>query len=382
MNRKMKDETHWEHMSKKLAFAKKCVDSDGLEAGLTIFFDIENEGLNILFPNRMTTAEASAAIVAAADRYIAVRDSALQSDVDLTKEDVHEKLGGYIREGNMSLDEAMRYVAVLRVLYEYLGNPEESILSESDIEEELSYMLCVHPEKTAEEHLDDLVDGLEPEKLNGFMRFAENARFMDEMMNGTDLDRMFWYEKIYTHCASREAIVINSAVIYHEIASNPDGELPADIDPAVVTVLMAAKMDAAQVEMAHSAGHVVKAAYERFKRLLPYILAVVLLLVVFLCFNEVLALGVSGLAKDAAFSFGMHHPGLFGITNLLQATELANRLADYAQIFSVLAVSSVSASLFISVRDRVKAHFAATGLFDQAETEANAPVFEKDPVYA
>ena len=180
---------------------------------------------------------------------------------------------------------------------------------------------------------------------------------------------------------SRDEIAINSAVLYHEIARNPDGEIPDDVDPGVVTVLMAAKLDAVQLEMAHSAGNVLTQTFERFKRLLPYILAIALLFVVFMCFNQALAVGVSGLAEKAAFSFGMHHPGLFGITNLLEAADLANRLSDYAHTLSVLAVSAVDAALFVACKERVKDRFAATGMFDKRVDKMNAPVFQKDPVY-
>lgn len=270
------DEAYLNHLKKDIAFAKKCVDDSGPEDGLSMYFEIENGQLNHLFPNLMTAREAAASIVAAADRYVAVRDSALEADKDLTDEDVRAVLVSHLRESEMNVMEAMRYVAVLRVLYEHLGAPNDGILSESDIQEELSYMLCFAPDKSPEEHLDDLIVELEPAKLNGFMRFANNARFVEEVMRGTEEDRRFWDERIERHCLAKEEIAICAAVIYNQVTCDPDGDVSREMDPGMLTAMLGVRLDTVHMEAAVQAGKLKKHDLRRWKKLAPYIFAAVI----------------------------------------------------------------------------------------------------------
>lgn len=195
-------------------------------------------------PNGYTADQAADEILNTAVTYTEARDA------EISKDDLAEMIAKHCQY--MTSAQAAEYLAGIHVFYNHLDRPVDD---QTQLAEEIRRMAENTNGASLEEHIDEMLEGLDPQKLPSIFGFVHQVEVnMDE--NGvTAVDAALVSDRLNKHLDAQQN-AIQAAVAYGEVAQgNVEGMAP-ETNPGMITAGTCAAADAALVAMDEQSGKI------------------------------------------------------------------------------------------------------------------------------
>lgn len=183
-------------------------------------------------PNGYTAEQAADEILSTCVTYTDARDA------KITKDDLHEMIAKHCRD--MTSEQAAEYLAGIHFFYNNLGKPP--LDSSEQIASEIRRMARTGYDGSLEEHIDHLLDSLDPLTMPSVFGFVHQ---LDE--NKAEVaDGTFVSVRLMLHLDAQENALYATAY-YGEVVQGNVEDMPPETNPGVVAAGTCAAADAAKV---------------------------------------------------------------------------------------------------------------------------------------
>lgn len=230
-----------ENMVEAVAALKTEARTTNLKTAVTNYMSVLAAGFSDnLLPNGMTAEQAAESVINGAECYVNFREQAEEgTPMELTADAVRARIAEQLK--NMTVEQGIRYVAMLKVMYRYFM-PADGV-GQEDAVTEYQRIVQENSHRAPEEQLDDLMESLDSSDFNSILHFAEHVSVKEVAAQPNAQVQMVIQLAAENYLEVEDAVVCG-AVMYGETVRGHVGDMRPEADPGVVTVVTSAYFDA------------------------------------------------------------------------------------------------------------------------------------------